>query len=293
MKSFLNSFLVFCLIIVSTNLCAAFDKWPDTGQTYQYTDSFGEDSDYTINEQSYTKLEKGGIPLPDDATVEDGWVMTKDNITGLIWEIKTDDDSIHDKRLSCNYFEANDYIESLNNENFGNYSDWRMPTLEELSTIINFNETSPAINKTFFPNTTSSDYWSSNTDVQNSGRVWCVDFRFGGDDQKNKSSTTTCFRAVRSDQPTSPKNMIDNGDGTITDTTTGLMWQQSTQEDMDWESVISYCESLTLGGYNDWRLPNINELKSLVDYLFFLTHNLSLITGLQLHIRTIVPMHGK
>ena len=54
----------------------------------------------------------------------------------------------------------------------------------------------------------------------------------------------------------------------VTDSTTGLSWQ----DDMDaktkqmlWGSSISYCESLTLGGYSDWRLPNINELKTIID----------------------------
>ncbi len=59
---------------------------------------------------------------------------------------------------------------------------------------------------------------------------------------------------------------IDNGDGTVTDTSTGLMWQQQTAGKMTWEAAISYCEGLSLGGYNDWRLPNRNELQSLMDY---------------------------
>ena len=57
----------------------------------------------------------------------------------------------------------------------------------------------------------------------------------------------------------------DNGDGTVTDTDTGLMWQKTTGDEMDWESAIEYCENLTLAGYHDWRLPNIEELASLVD----------------------------
>ena len=61
---------------------------------------------------------------------------------------------------------------------------------------------------------------------------------------------------------------VENGDGTVTDTSTSLMWQQQTARPlwMTWEEAISYCESLTLAGYRDWRLPNINELHSIVDY---------------------------
>jgi hypothetical protein len=62
---------------------------------------------------------------------------------------------------------------------------------------------------------------------------------------------------------------IDNGNGTITDTSTGLMWQKATApETYTWEQALTYCENLTLpaGGYSDWRLPNRNELQTIVDY---------------------------
>lgn len=60
--------------------------------------------------------------------------------------------------------------------------------------------------------------------------------------------------------------MVINGDGTVTDTSTGLMWQQGTAGPMSWEAAISYCGGLSLAGHDDWRLPNRNELQSLVDY---------------------------
>jgi len=59
----------------------------------------------------------------------------------------------------------------------------------------------------------------------------------------------------------------DNGDGTVTDTCTGLMWQKQTAPaPYNWESALRYCEGLELAGYTDWRLPNIRELHSIVDY---------------------------
>ena len=57
----------------------------------------------------------------------------------------------------------------------------------------------------------------------------------------------------------------DNDNGTVTDTETGLMWQQETGMSMDWITAIQYCEDLNLAGYSDWRLPDINELRSIVD----------------------------
>ena len=60
---------------------------------------------------------------------------------------------------------------------------------------------------------------------------------------------------------------VDIGDGTVTDTSTGLMWQQQATHagTMTWEQALAYCEGLSLGGYTDWRLPAKKELISLVD----------------------------
>ena len=60
--------------------------------------------------------------------------------------------------------------------------------------------------------------------------------------------------------------MIDNGNGTITDEVTGLMWQKGTPPPMNWGDSIKYCSKMTLVGYTDWRMPTIQELQSLVDY---------------------------
>ena len=62
-------------------------------------------------------------------------------------------------------------------------------------------------------------------------------------------------------------NLIDNGNGTVTDSGTLLMWQQGEGGAMTWEAALTYCEGLVLptSGYEDWRLPNHKELLSLVD----------------------------
>jgi len=60
----------------------------------------------------------------------------------------------------------------------------------------------------------------------------------------------------------------DNGDGTMTDNLTGLMWTKNANlpnGTMNWNQAIDFCNNLTLGGYTDWRLPNVNELESLIN----------------------------
>jgi hypothetical protein len=71
---------------------------------------------------------------------------------------------------------------------------------------------------------------------------------------------------------------VDNGDGTVTDNCTGLMWQQNTADVdgngqvtsegdvLDWCAALVYCENLSFAGHDDWRLPNVRELQSLIDY---------------------------
>jgi hypothetical protein len=57
---------------------------------------------------------------------------------------------------------------------------------------------------------------------------------------------------------------FDNGDGTVTDCNTGLMWQQVTNSgNGTWNAGGNYCNDLVLGGHDDWRLPELSEMQSL------------------------------
>ncbi|MFR9660401.1 MAG: DUF1566 domain-containing protein [Rikenellaceae bacterium] len=73
-------------------------------------------------------------------------------------------------------------------------------------------------------------------------------------------------RAVRGDVYGVNK-FVDNGDGTVTDKATGLMWsKEDSQEGMDWVVSLQYAESSELAGYDDWRLPNVKELQGILSY---------------------------
>ncbi|MBT4526824.1 MAG: DUF1566 domain-containing protein, partial [Deltaproteobacteria bacterium] len=285
MKKYFGILLLFTILLTTPILSQAFTQWPDTGQTTSYTTTFGEDSDYNRNPQSYTKLSSGGVDLPDTATSSDGWVMVKDNVTGLIWEIKTVDSSIHNKDNkytwcdsnsatnegdsgTCNGTDTETFINTLNNGSFGSFTDWRMPTIKELSTIVNYDSYNPAVDITFFSNTSGPNYWSYTTPKNNAGQAMTVHFGKGDVSTGENKSITYYVRAVRGAQPELVANLVDNGDGTVTDADTGLMWQQNKLilESHSWDSAFTYCKALALAGYNDWRLPDINELKSLVDY---------------------------
>ncbi len=247
----------------------------DTGQTRCYgtraviypcpapgEDFYGQDACFPFNFLSYTKLDAGGGELPEEAP---SWAMVRDNVTGLIWEVKTDDGSVNDMNNILDWEgAANDYINWLNTNHYCGYTDWRLPNIEELTSIVNFNKYDPALNRTYFPNTKSDLYWSSTTNEKGLAKV--MDFFDGGFVAEDKR--TSCYvRAVRGAGTT--VSYHDNGDGTVTASFNGkrLMWaQESTAEVKNWEEALNYCEELTLAGYSDWRMPNVKELRTLVDH---------------------------
>jgi hypothetical protein len=65
------------------------------------------------------------------------------------------------------------------------------------------------------------------------------------------------------------ESYTDNGDGTVTDNVTGLMWEKMAKGPSTWADAGTYCSTLSLGGHTDWRLPALMELVSIVDYTKF------------------------
>ncbi len=265
---------------------------PDTGQTQSYTSTAGEDSDYTYNPPSYTKLDADNNELPDSAS---SWHMVRDNNTGLIWEVKQNMDGSpdytnhNDADNTYTWFDSNsatnggasgtsgndtdseDFINALNAENFGDFNDWRLPTIRELIYIGNHQTLYPAIDTSFFPNTYGSGPYfnfTSTTNAEFPDLVHTVLFGTCTAGAQDKSDSGY-IRAVRGEIFCPSNNFTDNGDDTITDYSTGLMWQQVVPAiEMDWEAALNYCEDLSLAGYDDWRLPNINELVSILNYSY-------------------------
>ena len=187
--------------------------------------------------------------------------------------------------------DASSYAENLN---LGGYSDWRVPTIKELYSLILFTGTvkgEKAIN--FFidiqyfnqPLGDSSkgereidaQTWSSTEYVgktmRNDDTVFGVNFvdgRIKGYpkyDPRSRKENKMYFRLVRGNKRYGTNDYVANSDNTVTDEATGLMWQQSDSGlGMSWEEALKYAEDLVLGGYDDWRLPNAKELQSIVDY---------------------------
>ena len=192
--------------------------------------------------------------------------MVRDNVTGLIWEVKTNDETLNDMDNQYTWQSANElFIEMMNSSRFGGYSDWRLPTIKELACILDYRGPAPTIDTNYFPKTMSALYWSSTAFACGTDQTWYINFEYDNA-YTNYESRSYHVRAVRGLQ--SDNTFVDNGDGTVTDSSTGLMWQQSTSHTnlLPWTAALSYCEDLTLAGYTDWRLPNMKELRTIVDH---------------------------
>ena len=234
---------------------AYLSQTPDTGQTKCYDNSqeiicpapdgpfYGQDAQYAINPPSY------------EVKTINGQEVVIDHVTGLTWQ--RDDDGI--KRT---WQEAIEYCDGLT---LGAYSDWRLPTKKELQGIASYGGFGPALDTAYFPYSHLPDdcYWSATTRGFLALSAWKVCL-WNNQVSMLAKSDSNYVRAVRG-RPLEFGHFKDDGDGTVTDITTGLMWQQREAKAMTWEKALAYCESLDVAGYSDWRLPNIRELLSLVD----------------------------
>ncbi len=83
--------------------------------------------------------------------------------------------------------------------NFANHTDWRLPNVKELQSIVEYKCDSPSINASIFPNTSASHFVSASTDTNNSQQVWSVHFGYGTVGSGNMSFFYK-FRLVRAGQ---------------------------------------------------------------------------------------------
>jgi hypothetical protein len=221
---------------------------PDTGQTTCYNANgaviacagTGEDGANIANRESY---------------IDNGDGTITDTITDLMWQ-KAEGGS---QASSV----AGAYCESLS---LGGHSDWRLPTVLELQSLVIYVASSSAtINKTYFPNAQASGYLTSATTVSNMlPEPLVVNFGNGSILPDGYHPPSGYVRCVRGSQEAA--SLTDNGNGTVTDSNTGLMWQQGEPGNMTWTDALSYCDALILGGNSGWRVPNVKELLSIVDY---------------------------
>ncbi len=232
----------------TTNQIAA----PAAGQPF-----YGQDAQFRNTPFSFTDNGDGTVT---------------DNNTGLTWQQTPSSSRV-------TWSEAVSYCDSLV---LGGQSDWRMPTLKELYSISDFSTGWPYLNTTYFKiagATVSKDeqYWADNYYVGvtlegGSNAAFGVNHGTGHIKAYPALATGLMAKLVRAVRGNSygVNQFVNNGDGTITDQATGLMWPQADSgKGLDWEHALALAQTMNASnylGHSDWRLPNAKELQSIVDY---------------------------
>jgi hypothetical protein len=258
----------------------------DTGQEKCYDDS-QEIACPQTGEAFYGQDDQYQGVLPSYQDNGDGTVT--DLNTGLMWQ-KTPGDKV-------TYDEA---VVGADDFSLAGYDDWRLPSIKELYSLILFNGTDPApesiepalpfIDTNYFDfeygdisageRIIDAQYWSSTeyvgTTMNGAATVFGVNFADGRikgyprDIGPQGQPMTEFVRYVRGNLDYGVNNFVDNGNETVTDNATGLMWSRDdSSEGMNWEDALAWVQQNNEEnylGYNDWRLPNAKELQSIVDY---------------------------
>jgi hypothetical protein len=251
---------------------------PTTGQSFA-----GQDAQHTGNTPSYTNNGNGTIT---------------DNVTALQWQQSpdTNGDGTIDADDKLSYNEATTYCQNLS---LAGQSDWRLPDIKQLYSLIDFRGTDPSgyngsdtsglipfIDANYFDfaygdtsageriidaQYASSTLYVSTDNGQSLFGVNLADGRIKGYGLTIQGQDKTFFvLCTRGNTSYGQNSFSNNGDGTITDSASGLMWaQEDSGTGLNWEEALAWVEasnSATYLGYNDWRLPNAKELQSIVDY---------------------------
>ena len=212
-------------------------------------DFFGQDAQY-IN-----KCTSQSFTASSDVVV--------DNNTGLTWE-KSSSSSFYtwaNRNMHCN---------DLNSSNYGGINTWRVPNPLELLTIVNNSTYAPATNSNFTGMPTSLlgiSLWTNSEYKGDTSYAYVFSTSYGSYSYTAKINTykVLCVSGEEM-KPATSSDFTTSSDGkTVTDNRTGLMWQKE-YVSKTWQQALKYCEDLSYAGYTDWRLPNKNELASLVNY---------------------------
>ena len=273
-------------VVVDTGQNKFYDNVREIASPKASDSYYGQDAQFRGNQPRYV-LDTDGSTVYDDNT-------------GLTWQRSpdTNGDGAITKTDKLDHGEAIAYCEQINTASFGGYNDWRLPAIKELYSLIDFRGTdpnptatdtfglTPFIDTSYFKfaygdtsageRIIDSQYASSTVYVDRTDdKLFGVNFadgRIKGYDSTMPGGMAKTFfvQCVRGNTQYGVNNFVDNGDLTVTDRATGLMWSKEDSGDgMSWQDALALVQQMNKErylGYSDWRLPNAKELQSVVDY---------------------------
>jgi hypothetical protein len=275
----------------------------DTGQSICY-DNQQEIANPAAGETFYGQDAQLDGAQPSYVVSTDG-LTVYDEITGLTWVRSPDtnrDGELESPADKLTWTQAQTHPATLNASGFGGHDDWRLPTIKELYSLIQFSGedlspdattgSTPFIDTdafVFVYGNTSADeriidsQYASSTlyvaDTPSGQLLFGVNFADGrikgyGLTMPGMGDKTFFVQCVRGNTSYGINTFTNNDDGTISDGATSLMWTTDdsgveTPDGLNWEEALAWVETqnaAALLGHNDWRLPNAKELQSIVDY---------------------------
>lgn len=166
------------------------------------------------------------------------------------------------------YVENKDYQHAVaycNSLDYGGFNDWMLPDMHALLNIVDYGDPSGT---QVFDMPVSGTFWTSTVLYNNVDRHWTVSFA-DGSNRPTDNPEKLYVRCIRITSPSIPNPRFKTetvGDKTrVMDMATGMMWNMNTGPAMEWRQALAYCELQDCCGYSDWRLPNVNELRSLLN----------------------------
>jgi len=162
-------------------------------------ESAEEDITVRTTQPDYIKYDVNGNRVDESS---EKWVCVQDTTSGLMWEVKTNDNSLRNTNNLYTWFDPNtvlkgkpdggrckgeaacdtsSYIQAMNKQNFCGHDDWRLPTREEMMRLVNYGNivNNVKIDTRYFPETLPSWYWTASTNNSRPDFAWYVLFKNG------------------------------------------------------------------------------------------------------------------
>ena len=188
-------------------------------------------------------------------------------VDDYIWDMNTGISYQKATAKSYTFEEAEEHVKELNTTFYGGTNNWRLPTVDELRFIVDYSKKTPAVFSNFAQYVKSDFYWTAEEyPTPNGERNWAIYFGYGCAVPIERSHRCGCIAISGGYENLADKSMAryEIKDGVVIDKYTKLMWLQGELPTMTWSEFEEYLATHELAGYNDWRIPDMKELSTIV-----------------------------